>query len=135
MGINSWLPSWEAEAITLAVMCGELDNLASSRATAQHRSEHMGRMRMVPPECCADVEEEEGREREEEQRGQGKLREITPYGVLTTMDVHQQASSFGSSSTAVSKKTCQNNTFYHQPPGALRYTDLDHNVTLLICNH
>lgn len=63
MGINSWLPSWEAEAITLAVMCGEWDNLASSRATAPHRSEHMGRMRMVPPECCADVEEEEGRER------------------------------------------------------------------------
>lgn len=73
MGINSWLPSWEVEAITLAVMCGEWDNLASSTATAPHRSEHMGRMRMEPPECGADVLEEEGRERTSKGgRGNGK---------------------------------------------------------------
>lgn len=71
MGINSWLPSWEAEAITLAVMCSEWDNLASSRAPGLYRSEHMGRMRMQPPECCADVLVEEGRERGRA-RGQGK---------------------------------------------------------------
>lgn len=72
-GINSWMPSWEAETITLAVMCGEWDNLVSSRATAPHRSEHMGRMRMEPPGCCADVLKEV--ERERKSKGAGENRE------------------------------------------------------------
>lgn len=76
MGINSWVPSWEAEAIILAVMCGEWDNLASSRATAPHRSEHMGRMRMEPPECCADVWKEEGRKRKS--KGVGEMERNRP---------------------------------------------------------
>lgn len=73
------------------------------------------------------------RKREEEQGGRGKQRKIGPYGVLTTVDVPQQASSFGNTSTAVSKKPCRSNTFTTSHLVQLLYTDLDHIVTVLIC--
>lgn len=79
------------------------------------------------------------RERERKSKGAGEIR---PYGVLTTVAVPQQASSFGSSPSAVSKKTCQNN---HQLSGALLYPDhmafhmykistSCHIMTVLTCN-
>lgn len=43
------------KAITLPVLWGEMDNLASSTATGLHKGEHMGRMRMEAHEYCADV--------------------------------------------------------------------------------
>lgn len=53
--IDSRLSGWGSKAITLPVLCGEIDNLASSTATGLHKGEHMGRMRMETHEYCADV--------------------------------------------------------------------------------